>query len=284
MRGLMDGCEPGIPYKNGADKSVLHNPTLVKPLQWTKPRAAFVCSMTDLLLPYELGGLLHPIIAQVFKVMMRCTEHLFLVLTKHPEEMRRFVVGVGNIAQQHGDFSWPLPNVWLGVTAENQEKARERIPILLDIPAAKRFVSCEPLLGPIDLKPWLPDIDPEETARKMGFDPRSFDAVRSTIAGGPVLATGIQGQKQVVDWVICGGESGQSARQSEVEWYQQIVSQCSGSGVPCFVKQLGRRPLVRDISPTGTIGLITGSLKLNHSKDADPDEWPADLRIQEFPV
>lgn len=148
---------------------------------------------------------------------------------------------------------WPLPNVWLGVSVEDQKTANERIPLLLDTPAAVRIVSCEPLLGPIDIEAlWS----------------------RRTYRGDTV--SGYMDYDDI-DWVIVGGESGPGARPCNVEWIRSIVRQCKEAGTPVFVKQLGSLPY----EPTSRTTDIP--MKLCHPKGANPAEWPADLRVREFP-
>lgn len=115
----------------------LHPEKVGDPLRWKKPTRVFVCSMSDLFhhdVPFEF-------IKDVSRVMRACPQHTFQVLTKRPERMAEFAAAIG--------IAWP--NVWLGVTAEDQEQADQRIPVLLQIPAAVRFVSIEPLLEPVDL-------------------------------------------------------------------------------------------------------------------------------------
>jgi protein gp37 len=113
-------------------------------------------------------------------------------------------------------FSWPLPNVWLGTSVEDQERADERIPHLLATPAAVRFLSCEPLLGPIDLDEWLDD-------SRLSGDGRSY---RDAPARG-------------LGWVICGGESGPGARPMHPDWARSLRDQCAAAGAPFFFKQNG---------------------------------------------
>lgn len=173
------------------------------------------------------------------------------------------------------EVPWPLPNVWLGASVEDQVRADERIPHLIRCPAAVRFLSCEPLLGPVDLS---------------GF------------FGGPYV--GLPGDKVHpsynfgVDWIIVGGESGGNARPCNVAWIRSVVDQCKGAGVPVFVKQLGARPFCGcgcGVGPARTEHLV--SLKPQHAacgksglevpirdrKGGDPAEWPEDLRVREFP-
>lgn len=142
--------------------------------------------------------------------------------------------------------------IWLGTTAENQEMADKRIPELLKIPAAVRFLSCEPLLGPIELG-------------------------KDALAG--------------IHWIIAGGESGKHARPCNVDWIRGIVRQCMAANVPVFVKQLGSNAWIgrdewhnnqsvkaNDLREGPLVKLLT-----EHPKGADPAEWPADLRVQQFP-
>lgn len=131
-------------------------------------------------------------------------QHTVLVLTKRPERMLEFF-------QTWENRRWPLPNLWLGVTAENQACADERIPILLQIPAAVRFVSVEPMLGAVDLN-----------ERELLIDKRRF---KYTIGN-------------YLDWVICGGETGPGARSMQIEWVQNLKDQCVVAGVPFFLKQM----------------------------------------------
>ena len=109
----------------------------------------------------------------------------------------------------------PMKNVWLGVTAENQKRADERIPILLQIPALVRFVSCEPLLEYTDLESYLDEYDP------LGVELGGYTGTE--LAG--------------LDWVIAGQENGPGARSCDINWIQNIVDQCNGASVPCFIKK-----------------------------------------------
>lgn len=143
---------------------------------------------------------------------------------------------------------WPLPNVWLGVSVENQEAADERIPLLLQTPAAVRFLSCEPLLERVDLN----------------RVPRLSHPCAPSLNG------------RGIGWVIVGGESGPGARPCELAWIRSIVDQCRAAGVPAFVKQLGATPIRQ-----------TEDDQLWHierdRKGGDMNEWPPDLRVREFP-
>jgi protein gp37 len=141
-------------------------------------------------------------IGDVWTIMNLCQQHIFLILTKRPQRMLEVVPC----------FGYYLPNVWMGVSVEDQETADERIPLLLQTPAAKRIVSCEPLLGPVDLAEWI-----------------------------SLWGCGCDGSG-TIDWVIVGGESGPGARPMRLEWAESLVTQCQNVGIPVFVKQLGGFP------------------------------------------
>jgi protein gp37 len=166
---------------------------------------------------------------------------------------------------------WPLPNVWLGVSVEDQATADERMPILQETPAAHRFISAEPLLGPIDF-------DASGSRGAEDGDPCSFSAL-----------TGLDGVEPPIpgiDWVIAGGESGPGARPCEIQWIRSIVGQCRAASVPCFVKQVGSnarewRFLGRDhLYDTGE---RRRRLKVR-GKGGDPAEWTEDLRVRQVPA
>lgn len=204
---------------------------LEDPLRWKKPRMVFVNSMSDL-----FGeGVSFEYITMVFDVMAACPKHTFQVLTKRPERMLAYFEHVAKnpLSMPEAAKQWPLPNVWLGVSVENNDYV-SRIEKLLSAPAAVRFLSLEPLLGPIDIiSAW-------------------GDAIRKR---GSVAVP--------IDWVIVGGESGPNARPCGVRWMADIVAQCKGAGVPCFVKQLGSNAW-------------DGGKRIKLSgKGGDPTEWPA---------
>lgn len=181
----------------------------------------------------------------------------FLLLTKRPENAAALVPLSWCVT------GWPR-NVWMGTSAENQAAADERIPKLLAIPAAIRWVSYEPALGLVAFRPsWV-----------LGYD---FDGGRSVT-------------RPRLDWIVVGGESGPHARPFAVAWARSVVEQCLAAGIAPFVKQLGARPFspVDRITSRGYDGSLgptpQGSSRfLNDRAGADPAEWPADLRVQEFP-
>ena len=197
----------------------LNEQWLDQPLHWRRPRRIFVCAH---------GDLFHPAVPdewidRVFATMALAPQHTFQVLTKRPERMRAWVRNGRSlqVVLQHwknsrvGQNTWPLPNVWLGVSVEDQAAADERIPVLLDTPAAVRFISAEPLLGVVNLR-WL------------GSGLGSHDALIDDHHGLPRL-----------DWVIAGGESGPGARPSHPDWFRALRDQCQAAGVPYFFKQWG---------------------------------------------
>ena len=230
---------PGHHFENGFDVT-LRPERLEQPLHWKRPRRIFVNSMSDLF--HESVPTAH--IAAVFDVMRQTPQHTYQVLTKRHARMRSLA---RTAAFGEG---WPLPNVWLGVSVEDQQWADIRIPALLETPAAVRFISAEPLLGPVGLRPgeWIPPI---------GGGPR-VNLVRPWKAPGPSL-----------DWVIVGGESGPGARRMTEGWARFLVEQCQDTGTAIFVKQLG-----------SVLGRRLGA----GPKGGDWDAWPEDLRIRQFPA
>lgn len=220
----------------------LHPDRLEQPLRWKKPRRVFVPSMGDLFhddVPFMA-------IAKIFGVMHSCKQHVFMVLTKRPERMKEFFEWfVG--PEWRGAWAHEYPHVWLGVTAENQQRADERIPILLQIPAAVRFVSVEPMLGVVDLVAALD--------AAIGIE-------------GKVEIPAVDGIDNWLHWVICGGETGPGARPTHPDWVRSLVLQCKNAGVPIFVKQMGS---------------VWAKAHSSDRASNRPEEWPEDLRIRELP-
>jgi protein gp37 len=273
---------------------------LDRPLRWRKPRKVFVNSMSDLFhesLPDEA-------IDRVFAVMALARRHTFQVLTKRPERMERYLSAHDrdrawcdagarldiplthpmtkhpgatspdnalwlNVDSATDSGDRPLPNVWLGVSVEDQATADERIPLLLQTPAAVRFVSYEPALGPVDFTGWLYSCDGDCNQPTHPIEP-------------------------TLDWVIVGGESGPGARPFDVAWARSTVEQCKAAGVAVFVKQLGANIRASGDSINGwpintAPGLWSDTrvdpprIHVTSKKGGDPAEWSPDLRVREFP-
>lgn len=249
-----------------------HPERLDQPLRWRRPRMVFVNSMSDLFHQDVPDGF----IDQVFAIMALANQHVFQTLTKRPDRMLAYLStrhrqahierarvarirlrpgGVCIDSEHYGGGNvwsrWPLPHVWIGVSVEDQATADERIPLLIQMPAAIRWVSAEPLLGPVDLAPWLRDGTPT---------PDQVD--------GPLGAHYLRHGAPLLDWVVVGGESGRKARIFDVAWARDLLHQCRASGVQFFMKQLGARPCGWSISSRS---------------GADPSEWPEDLRVRQYP-
>lgn len=233
--------------------------SLAAPLKWKKPCRIFVNSMSDLFhedVPDEF-------LDRVFAVMTQATRHTYQVLTKRPERMQRYVVDWCRRSSAR-----LTPNVWLGVSVEDQQRADERIPLLLQTPAAVRFLSCEPLLEHVDLTA-VPRVDTEHP------HPAHYD-----------LAD--------LDWVILGGESGPGARPFDIEWGRAILRQCKAAGVPAFMKQTGSNVRVpradclqfaaKGSWRADSQGSPYGVARPFDRAGGDPMEWTPDLRVREFPA
>lgn len=214
----------GLPLKHGNTRNIYtgrpftdvrcHPERLDQPLRWKKPKRIFVNSMSDLF--HE--SVPEPFLNEIFGVMSLCPQHTFQILTKRPERMMTYL-SQGDIEDliRDGQFQiakevvdpweyeyeieeYPLPNVWLGVSVEDQHTADERIPLLLQTPVEIRWVSVEPLLGSVNLSSFL------------------------------------YGK---IDWAVCGGESGPNARPMRADWARSVRDQCIAADVPFFFKQWG---------------------------------------------
>ncbi|MBW3663549.1 MAG: phage Gp37/Gp68 family protein [Actinobacteria bacterium] len=275
----------GDPRTSGPGFGVaLHADKLDQPLRWSKPRRIFVNSTSDLFHP----RIPEEFIARVFATMAAAPQHTFQVLTKRPKRMHAllggdYAAGLQTLlevahdereAQALYDADWPLPNVWLGVSVEDAQRADERIPALIDTPAAVRFLSCEPLLGRLDLRDYL---------HGPGICERCGGSGSVPVLGGGAMCPACEYDNarwmgpSPIQWVIVGGESGPGARPMDVAWARTIVGQCQAAGVPVFVKQLGSRPFHHVVAG------VTDWPISRHSKGGDPEEWPTDLRVREWP-
>lgn len=176
-------------------------------------KKVFVCSMSDLFHPDVTSSF----IDDVLETIHNNPDTIFQVLTKRPERALEMLTGLP-VARA---IEVP-PNLWIGVSCENQETANERIPLLLQIPAAVRFLSCEPLLGPIDIGK-ATQAGGIEFEKKYGKIPYGFTWFRSN----------------QIHWVIAGGESGRNARPMHPDWVRSLRDQCAKALVPFFFKQWG---------------------------------------------
>ena len=193
---------------------VLRPDRIDQPTRWKKPAVIFVCSMGDLFheeVPFAF-------IDQVYGTMVAASQHTFIVLTKRPERAKACMEFFG---ERCDGGALPVPNVWLGVSIEDQETAAERVPIILDTPAAVRLVSVEPMLDYIDL-----------TRIDTG------DAIINALDG----SIGVEGRGWTgcarLNWIICGAESGPRRRAIAVNAIQLLRDQSYGAHVPFFLKQM----------------------------------------------
>jgi protein gp37 len=235
-KAYWEGKLQGLPqYARPFSRVQLHPERLGQPLHWKKPQKVFVNSMSDLFhkdVPFEF-------IEEVWDAMFDCsfakkgfrTRHIFQILTKRPERAIEFYqyMEAHNLKSNYN-------NIWFGVTVENQEQADKRIPLLLQIPAAVRFISVEPMLGPIKLISSGTFIDHNymtgEVRHKML---KTNDDIISI-------------EKQKIDWVICGGESGKNARPMHPDWVRSLRDQCKAADVPFFFKQWGKYKILYERS------------------------------------
>jgi protein gp37 len=229
---------------------------LLKPLSWKSPKKVFVCSMSDIFHAHVKDEWLD----KIFAVMAFARQHTFQVLTKRPERMRQYLsdpATVERIEEAGYSFThnmdcintWPLPNVWLGTSIENQEVVDQRIPYLLQTPAVVQFLSCEPLLESVDISNYI-----------------SQSVLDTLICPS-------------VDWVIIGGESGSKSRPCHSRWIESLVTQCQQQSVAVFVKQLGQNVFIDN----ALLG-VSYKAKLKDRKGGDMAEWPESLRVRHFPI
>lgn len=232
-------------------KVVLVEEHLNDPLRWQRPRRIFVNSMSDVF--HE--AVADATIGRLFSVMASAHRHQYQVLTKRVARMAEWFRSSTEAAEIFPARLAP-PHIWMGISVEDQKTADERIPLLLTVPAAVRWLSIEPQIGPVHLEPaWLANLH----------------------------------------WVVIGGESGAGARPFDLDWARQLVLQCNRAGVAVFVKQLGVVPMITEASwrkrPIGLLNAMTRHLippgfvgPKYTGKAADPEEWPPELRRREYPM
>ena len=260
---------------------------LTQPLRWSRPRKIFVNSMSDLFhesVPDEW-------IDRIFAIMALAPQHTFQVLTKRSERMREYMSAADTRFRVRTEYKalpaqgtalsrqlshlplWPLPNVWLGVSVEDQARADERIPDLLATPAAVRWISAEPLLGELDLE--------SAWHGENALDSECWGDCAWCKNGLPPLHNCQRGQgdwekgRSGLDWVVAGGESGRKARPMHPDWARSIRDQCAAAGTPFLFKQWGEfhpADQVKNAEQIAATGDIGRALRDGHAHAFD-DQW-----------
>ena len=331
--------DPGQPYhgiakrrefvgdlrSNWTGEISFHEKILLEPLKWRKPCRVFVNSMSDLFHEKVRDEWLD----KAFAVMALTPQHTYQVLTKRPERMREYlsaetlslgakgqicrnaferIVCAANVLIRANDprqdraIEWPLKNVWAGVSVEDQKTADERIPLLLETPAAVRWISAEPLLGPVDLTAYLQwtchscGKSAGPAPADLGFQLNTVDKRCPSCECGAFYLKP-SGWPQLT-WIVVGGESGPNARPFDIQWARDIIAQCKAADVPVFVKQVGAKPVQKCNQCGRMVGNCLGGMVdacgpthallareafIKDPKGGKPEEWPEDLRIREMP-
>lgn len=253
--GLTIDAKTG-PVWNGAVR--LHEPWLTQPLEWSKPRDIFVCAHGDLFHDAVSWEMLDRVFAVIALCAVETRGHRFQVLTKRSANMRHYISALPERARAIAEAAvyphkrpmetgsaildalerGPLPNVWLGVSTEDQERADQRIPDLLATPAAVRWISAEPLLGPIDLRAIsIPD-SPHVACSNV-----RLDALTGYHRGTPRMdgsaVPSLPPQRPALDWIVVGGESGRDARPMHPAWARALRDQAAATHTPFLFKQWG---------------------------------------------
>jgi protein gp37 len=260
---------------------LLDEKILQEPLRTKKPCTIFVGDMFDLFheeIPQEM-------LVEVFSVMAGCDHHVFQLLTKRAWRLQVLMPHIWSVAGL-------LPNIWLGVSVESQKYADERIPLLLQTPAAVRFLSVEPQLEAVNLR-----LCCDCGHRHIG---QCQAQMRDDHGSYTCLCPAPFNQRNEISWVICGGESGPGARPFNLAWAESLQAQCKASGVPFFMKQLGSKPevnyqrwltdkrlchgqMVIRLRKSGP-ELENVPIVLKDRKGGDIWKWPEHLRVREFPA
>lgn len=274
---------------------------LTQPLTWKRPRRIFVCAHGDLF----ADGVKDEWLDRIFAIMALCPQHTFQVLTKRPERMREYLTNDRRDAWAEANargslpltyheveawlsskattehkwlydaqrVSWPLPNVWLGVSVEDQRRADERIPVLLDTPATLRWISAEPLLGPIDLMSILGGTQWMGGQRGCDgthrHDGRAGQVIHGTLHQSDPRQPHHHHDERCrtgLGWIVAGGESGPNARPMHPDWARDLRDQCAAAEVPFNFKQWG------EWLPLGQSG-FTGWTAANRSAAKQAKKW-----------
>ncbi|MFB7222403.1 phage Gp37/Gp68 family protein [Streptomyces sp. NPDC056227] len=251
----------------------MHADTIREPLRWKKPRKVFVNSMSDLFHAGNPDANLH----LIFGVMAATPQHTYQILTKRHGRMRsllnnpQFAHMVRHRAEAvygrapEAGWTWPLPNVHLGVSVENQQWADIRIPALLGTPAVVRFLSCEPMVGPVDLGGVL-----RSDLYRCACGAWEWDGDKHPLCADCGRSWTWKPGASAIDWVIIGGESGPGARPFHPDWAAALIKDSRAAGAAPFVKQLG--------------SVWARENNASDAKGGKPADWPEDLRVREYPA
>jgi protein gp37 len=245
----------GVNWGPGARRRRTSPANWRKPIEWNrkarasgKPFRVFCASLADVFDNEVPAAWLR----DLFNLISETPALTWMLLTKRIGNVEAMLKACGYAYGSESGRLVALPsNIWLGITVVNQEEADRDIPKQLELPARVRFLSCEPMLGYIDLRL----------------------AERNDLARWDSTGRGLPLRR--IDWVICGGESGRGARFFEIDWARKLRDQCKAAGVAFFMKQVGAYPADKTLE---------ADFQVHHRAGADPAEWPEDLRVQEFPA
>lgn len=231
--------------KESPFRPTFHDDRLAVPGRWKKARRVFVCSMGDLFHEGVDFKWINSVMGASLAAYRKNPRHVWLFLTKRPEGILRWrdwVLNASSLKVQHivSNAAWFFRKAWVGVTVENQEMAEERIPVLLSIPAAKRFVSVEPMLGPVDLT-------------RVRFPHGGVENVLNGNVSDVAKRAGVL-RLNTIDWVICGGETGPGARPMDPYWVTGLGRQCVHSEVPFFFKSWGEWLVLGRVADAKRVG------------------------------
>jgi protein gp37 len=249
----------GVHWGDGAPRKLMADKYWREPLKWDREakvagerRRVFCSSLADVFDDQAPEGQRD----RLWELIRQTPNLDWLLLTKRPENIKKFLPA--DWATPGGESPWCYRNVWLGVTVEDQQRAKERIPILAQVDATVRFLSCEPLLEEVDLSSFL-------------YEERTVSCDRYT---EPL---------DIIDWIIIGGESGSKSRLFNISWARKIIEDCRIGEAKVFMKQLGENASDATVRPQGSFEFLPLKYLTMHRKGEEPNEWPADIRIREIP-